>query len=80
MIQHQPFLRRYTCGQHVSGRGRQIATRSGAQVPRSSGGEQVIGRGVVVMLPSKSGDPYTVLDEETFIVLEAREEDLVALP
>jgi len=38
-----------------------------------------IGKGVNTMLPGNLGEPYTVLDEETFVVLEAKEEDLTPL-
>jgi hypothetical protein len=41
--------------------------------------EYVIERGVITMLPGKRGEPYTVLDKKTFIVLEAQEEDLTPL-
>ena len=39
----------------------------------------VIGRGVIITMPAKEGDPYTVLDEKSFIVLEAQEEQLSLL-
>jgi hypothetical protein len=80
MIQRTSYKQRYTCGQHVAGHGRQIATRGGKPVPTQSGKEFVIEKGVIVMLPAKRGDPYTVLDEQTFIVLEAQEEHLTPLP
>ncbi len=44
------------------------------------GQELVIVNGTVVSLPAKRGDPYTVLDGVTFIVLEVNEEDLTPLP
>jgi hypothetical protein len=80
MVERETNKQRYTCGQHVSGHGRQIATRNGEPVPKQSGKELVIEKGVIVMLPSKRNDPYTVLDEQTFIVLEAQGDHLTPLP
>ena len=79
MIHQANYTQRYTCGQHVAGRGRQIATRAGKAISIESGKDFVIKQGIIVMLPGKHGDPYTVLDEQTFIVLEAQEEHLTAL-
>lgn len=76
MIQQTSFKRRYTCGQHVTGHGRQVSTRGEAIL---SGKDCVIETGVVVKLPGKSGDPYTVLDQLVFITLEAQEEHLKPL-
>ena len=73
MVQHTIFKRRYTCGQHVKGHGRSILVR-GKSV--SSGKVQLIEKGVITILPGKSVEPYTVLDEKTFVLLEAQEEDL----
>jgi len=73
MMHQTSFKRRYTCGQHVTGHGRQISIRGEAI---TSGKECVIEKGVITGLPGKAGDPYTVLDEHTFIVLEAKEEAL----
>jgi hypothetical protein len=39
----------------------------------------VVESGVIIAMPSKQGDPYTVLDEQSFIVLEAQEEQLTPL-
>ena len=57
----------------MAGHGRQI---SALGITSRSGKEYVIEKGVITMLPGKRGEPYTVLDEQTFIVLEAKEEDL----
>jgi len=76
MIQHTSFRRRYTCGQHVTGHGRQVTTRGGAIL---TGKERVMEEGVVVKLPGKHGDPYTVLDQQAFITIEAQEEHLKPL-
>lgn len=80
MVEKETYKQRYTCGLHVSGRGRQIATRTGQPVSQRLQQELVIEKGVIVMLPSKRSEPYTVLDEQTFIVLEAQEEHLTPLP
>lgn len=77
MIQQSSFRHRYTCGEQVKGHARQISTRNG-QIVRS-GKEFVIERGVIVMLPAKHGEPYQVLDEQSFIVLAAEEEKLISL-
>lgn len=77
MRQQTGFTRRYTCGLHVAGHGRQISTRFGEATP--SGKEYVIEKGVIIMLPGKRGEPFTVLDEQTFIVLEAQEQHLTPL-
>ena len=71
------FRQRYTCGTHVSGHGRQITSRLGKTLP--AGKDSVIEMGVVITMPGKQGDPYTVLDEQSFIVLEAQEEQLAQL-
>jgi hypothetical protein len=76
MIQQAIFKRRYTCGEHIKGRGRHVSTHGKAI---SAGQMCVIEKGVIVMLPGKRGDPYTVLDEQSFITLEAQEEDLSPL-
>jgi hypothetical protein len=73
MMQQTSFKRRYTCGQHVAGHGRQISTHREAV---TSGKACVILKGVITGLPGKADDPYTVLDEQTFITLEAQEEHL----
>ena len=78
MLKLAIYNQRYTCGQHVTGHGRHISTH-GEAIPLKSGKELRIKRGVITMLPSKRGEPYTVLDEETFIVLEAQEEGLTPL-
>ncbi|MCI0706793.1 MAG: hypothetical protein L0Y80_04815 [Ignavibacteriae bacterium] len=80
MIERATYSQLYTCGQHVSGRGKQTATRSGTPMSPQPGQELVIVNGTVVSLPAKRGDPYTVLDGVTFIVLEVNEEDLTPLP
>jgi hypothetical protein len=77
MIQQTSFKRRYTCGQHVTGHGRHIATHG---IAIRSGKECAIETGVIVMLSGKREGPYTVLDQQTFITLEAQEEHLTALP
>ncbi len=76
MIQQTSFKRRYTCGQHVTGHGRHISTHGEAI---RSGKECVIEKGVIVMLPGKRGEPYTVLDQQALITLEAQEEHLTPL-
>ena len=76
MIQQTSFKHRYTCGQRVTGHGRHIATRGEAI---RSGKECTIDKGVIVMLPGKRDDPYTVLDQQAFITLEAKEEHLTSL-
>lgn len=76
MIQQTSFKCSYTCGQHVKGHGRLIATHGEAI---RSGKECVIGKGVIVMLPGNRDEPYTVIDEQTFFVLEAQEEHLTGL-
>jgi len=73
MMRQTSFKRRYTCGQRVTGHGRQISTRGEAV---TSGKGNVIEKGVITGLPGKAGDPYTVLDEHTSVVFEAKEEDL----
>lgn len=80
MVEKKTYKQRYTCGQHVSGRGWQIATRTGEPIPQQLRKELVIEKGVIVMLPSKRSEPYTVLDEQTFVVLEAQEDHLTPLP
>ncbi|HEY6953465.1 MAG TPA: hypothetical protein VI758_13750 [Bacteroidota bacterium] len=77
MIQQTIHRRRYTCGTHVSGRGRQIKALFSNTLPQ--GKERPINKGVIIAMPGKQGDPYTVLDEQLFIVLEAEEEHLKAL-
>ena len=76
MLQQAPFDRRYTCGQHVAGHGRQISA-PGQAIPWRN--DCVFEKGVIVMLPGKTDEPYMVLDEQTFIVLEAKEEHLTPL-
>ena len=76
MIQQTTFRRRYTCGEHIKGRGLHVSTH-GKTI--TAGKMCVIEKGVIVMLPGKRGDPYTVLDEQTFITLEAQEEDLTPI-
>jgi hypothetical protein len=68
------YRQRYTCGTHVSGRGRQITSRLGKAI--TPGKDREIEKGVIITMPGKLGDPYTVLDEQSFIVLEAVEEQL----
>ncbi len=77
MISQTASTHRFTCGEHVRGRGRQISTRYDKNV--RPGKELPIERGVIVMLPSKQGEPYQVLDEQSFIVLIAEEEKLISL-
>ena len=77
MITQKKFRQRYSCGMHVSGHGRQIKTLF-SKIPQP-GKERVIEKGVIVAMPGKDGDPYTVLDEQSFIVLEAQEEQLTRL-
>lgn len=77
MIQRKDFRQRYTCGTHVSGHGCQITSRPGNVLP--AGKDRVIEKGVIITMPGKQGDPYTVLDEQSFIVLEAQEEQLTPL-
>ena len=76
MSQELPYKRLYSCGTHVAGHGRQVP-RDGSAGPVTP--NQKFARGVVVMIPSRSGDVYTVLDELTFQVLESREEEIAAL-
>ena len=75
MIQQASFKKYYTyiCGQHVAGHGRHILA-PGEAIPWRK--EIVFEHGVIVRLPGKRGEPYTVLDEQTFNVLEAQEEHL----
>jgi len=74
---HRSYLgRTYACGEHVAGRGRQISA-PGEAIPWQK--ESAFEKGVIVMLPGKSGGPYTVFDEQTFVVLEAEEEHLTSL-
>ena len=68
------FRQRYSCGTHVSGHGRQITALFHKISPH--GKEREIQKGVIIAMPGKEGDPYTVLDEQSFIVLEATEEQL----
>jgi hypothetical protein len=76
MIQQTSFKRRFTCGQHVKGHGKLIATHGNAIL---LGKERAIEKGVIVMLPGKHSDPYTVLDLQTFITLESKEDQLTPL-
>jgi hypothetical protein len=76
MILQSNLGRTYTCGQHVTGHGRQILA-SGEAIPWRK--ECVFEKGVIVKLPGNSGEPYAVLDEQTFNVLEAKEEHLTPL-
>jgi len=76
MIQRRGLWGSYTCGQHVAGHGRQISAR-GEAIPWRK--DHAFEEGVIVMLPGKNGDPYRVLDEKTFFVLEAQEEHLTPL-
>ena len=76
MIQPTSFKCSYTCGQHVAGHGRQVSAR-GKAIPWRN--EYLFEKGVIVILPAKSGDPYTVFDEQTFLILEAKEEHLTRL-
>ena len=71
------FRQRYSCGTHVTGHGRAIASRHGTLL--SSHDERKIEKGVIITMPGREGDPYTVLDEQSFVVLEAREEQLTAV-
>lgn len=71
MMQQTSFKCSYTCGRHVAGHGRQISALGEATPWRNN---CVYGKGVIVMLPGKSDEPCTVLIEQTFIVLEAKEE------
>lgn len=77
MTQDAPFKRLFTCGTHVAGHGRPVA-RDG--VPISVSTRRDISRGIIVMMPSRQGEVYTVLDELTFMVLESREDEITALP
>lgn len=61
----------------MSGHGRQIKSLFSKNPP--AGKERVIEKGVIIAMPGKDGDPYTVLDELSFIVLEAWEEQLSTL-
>jgi len=58
-------------GGYVAGHGRQISTRSEADL---LGKEYAIEKGVISRSPGKRGEPYTVLDQHIFIVLEAHED------
>jgi hypothetical protein len=77
MTQDAPFKRLYTCGTHVAGHGRPVG-RDGASNPFSA--RRDISQGIIVMMPSRQGDVYTILDEQTFVVLESREDEITALP
>jgi hypothetical protein len=71
------FKRRLTCGVHVSGHGRPVSNHSGRALPSAK--ERVFTKGVFIMTPGKEGDPSTLLDEQSFTVLEAQEEQLTPL-
>jgi len=69
------FKRLYTCGTHVAGHGREVGHGNTALPPP----RHDFAMGIVVMMPSRQGDVYTVLDELTFQVLESREDEITAL-
>ena len=77
MIQQTHYKQRYSCGVHVSGRGRQVSTNRGKAIKSETDYE--IAKGIIVMMPGKEGDPYTVLDEQSFMVLEANEDEITAI-
>lgn len=64
---------RYTCGQLVAGRGRQILAPEQAIPWRN---DCAFEKGVIVILPKKAGEPYTVFDQQSFLIFEAKEENL----
>ncbi len=68
------YRQRYTRGTHVAGHGRQTTSRPGKAI--TPGKNREIEKGDIITMPGKPGDPYTVLDERSFIVLEAQEEQL----
>ena len=67
----------YFCGQHVAGHGRQVSAPGQAAPWRN---DCIFEKGVIVMTPGESEEHYTVLDEQTFIVLKVKEEHLTPLP
>ncbi len=67
----------FVCGQHVAGHGRQVSAPGQATPWRNN---CVFEKGIIVTIPGESDEHYTVLDEETFIVLEVKEEHLTLLP
>ena len=79
MIQQAGFRQddAYACGQHVAGHGKHISA-PGQAIPWRN--EVVFESGVIVRLPGKHGEPYVVLDEQTFNVLEAQEHHLTPIP
>lgn len=77
MAYEKIIKRRFSCGVHVSGHGQQVSTRTGNSIP--PGKDIVFEKGVIITMPGKEGDPYTVLDEQSFSVVEAKEEQLKPL-
>ena len=63
----------YLCGEHVSGRGRQISA-PGQAIPWRN--DCAFSKGVIVREPATVSGLYTVLDEETFSLIEVKEEHL----
>jgi hypothetical protein len=77
MANEKSFKRRFTCGVHVSGHARLVSNHSGKALPSAK--ERVFTKGVIITMPGKEDDPYTLLDEQSFTVLEAQEEQLTPL-
>lgn len=73
MTQKTDADRPYSCGQLVAGHGRQILA-PGEAIPWRM--DCAFEKGVIVILPLKAGDPYTVFDQESFLILEVKEEHL----
>lgn len=66
----------FSCGTHIHGHGLPMF-RDGRRQPGSI--HQVINQGVIVTMPNRKGDPYTVLDEQNFTVFEVQEDHLSLL-
>jgi len=73
MVQQSETRTRYACGQLVTGRGRQVLA-PGEAIPWRN--DCAFEKGIIVLLPGKIGQAYTVFDQESFLILEAKEEDL----
>jgi hypothetical protein len=68
---------RYSCGQHVAGRGRQVSAPGQAAPWRN---DYIFEKGVIVMTPGKNDEHYTVFDEQTYAVFKVKEENLTPIP
>ncbi len=76
MLPDTHFRRLYSCGTRVSGHGRPAKIDS---VSPSRAATRTFASGIVIMMPARKDDLYTILDEVTFGVLESREDEIYAV-